>query len=339
MKRWRVALTIGILAVSSALLADDCAEANTAPQKLGRTFKLTVVDSNHAPRKGLKVSLGTRDRYQAMHPIASGTTDADGVLNFVKVQPGNFALQIVDNSTGERQYKNVQIIVKGGDAGIEFPWPSVNWLSLRSASGYLMNYSEPMRHWSVTLEGFPDGNELAFADTDIAGKFDLPARNAGLYWLEFAQANRETGLKTTIGRVPVNLTLDERYPAADAIFVSPNACGLAYDQYCTLPPEALKASCIHTVDSKGTAIPSTATLVSLRGATTPVSIPADKDGYVKLPAISGDYELRIFAKNYTPIRQKLSLATSPDTSCNNAVVLTLNPFGASCKAAPQGKGN
>ena len=339
MKRWSVALLAGILAASSLLFADNCNQGSTEKPKLGRTFKLTVFDSNHSVRKGLRVSLGTFDRYHAFHPVASGTTDSDGVLNFVKVQPGVLTLQIVDNNTSERQYKDVEVLAKGGDAALEYAWPYVNWLSLRSASAYLMNYSEPMRQWNVTLESFPDAKELAEADTDIAGRFDVPARDPGRYWIELAKPDRQTGLKRSIGRIPINVTLDDRYPAADAIFVSPNACGLVYDTYCTLPTGTLKGSCIQTVDAQGTAISSTATLVSVRGATTPVSLTADKDGYVKLPSIAGDYELRIFARNYTPIRKKLSLATSADTSCNNAVVIPLYPFGASCKAAPQGKGN
>ncbi|ABF41197.1 hypothetical protein Acid345_2196 [Candidatus Koribacter versatilis Ellin345] len=335
MKRWCSALVAGILAVSSAVFADTCGEASNSTVNLARNFRLTVTDATRATRQGIKVSLGSVDRYDTMHPVATGTTDSNGVLNFVKVVAGDYTLQMIDATT-ERQRRKVHVAVTG-DAAYEFSWPFVNWMQLRAASGLLHYYAEPMRHWNIALLQFPDAVEISNTDTDNQGRFDLPALSAGRYWLEVAENNTQTGIKRPVGRIPINVTLDEKLPALDSIFITTSSCGLNYDQFCTLPPEKLTGSCLQIVNSKGTAIAATANLISLVGSST-TKFSTDKDGYFKLPAFVGDYDLTIYAKDYTPVRQRIHLSPT-DSTCNTAIVIPMYPFGSSCKAPLPGKGN
>jgi uncharacterized surface anchored protein len=339
--RWFVLSILGTLILSSALFADTCAQVVGATPRVNGTFKFTVLDINKNPRAGVHVDLGTIDRYNAMHPISSGTTDANGVLNFVNLKAGNFTFQMTDN-TGERQYFDVQIVSDGGDPTAVYMWPFVNWLSLRSGSGILMSGSEPLRHWHVTLEGFPDGNELGFGDTDASGAFDLPAGKPGRYYIELSQSDSNSGSNYSLGRVPISVTMDEKYPAADAIFVENSECGIKYDQFCTLPPETIENSCIQTVDANGKALTTAhARLFSQRGAVGTTNISSDSDGNIKLPRLSaGDYQLQIFAHGYTPIRRFITV-TPGAASCEKPMVIPMNALGYGCVIAtpPPGKGN
>jgi hypothetical protein len=144
-------------------------------------------------------------------------------------------------------------------------------------------------------------------------------------------------LKKSIGKVPVNVTQDNKYPAQDAIFVASTSCGMKYDQYCTYPAEKLKALCLQVVDAKGTPVAATANLASMTGSST-TKFSTDKDGYFKLPSSVGDFDLTIFAKDFTPVRQRITL-TPTDSSCTTAIVIPMYPFGSGCVARPQGKGN
>ena len=115
------------------------------------------------------------------------------MLNFAKLPPGKFAFQFTDDM-GERQRVRRAGCSAGGERrAFEYAWPNVNWLPMRSASGILKNGNNPLRHYQVTLLGYPDANEMGTSDTDVQGRFDLPAVKAGRYWVELSQADPESG--------------------------------------------------------------------------------------------------------------------------------------------------
>lgn len=338
--RWSRWLWVGSLVLSSVAFADTCAEVVGATPRVNRTFKFTVLDHNKQPKSGVRVELGTLDRYNAMHPVASGVTDNNGVLNFVAVKPGNLTFQMTDRS-GERQWSDIEVIGDGGESSADFSWPYVNWLPLRSATGFLLDQSEPMRHWNVTLETFPDGAQIAFSDTDNQGRFDLPADRPGRYYIELSQTDSNTGGTRSIGRVPVNVTLDEHYPAVDAIFVQSSECGLKYDQFCTLKKATLDSLCLRTVDAKGNGIAAHARIFSKHGSVGTSEINAGEHGDLNLPPLSaGDYELQIFDKGYTPVRRTVTVQPGAQ-ACTTPALIPLNPLGMGCaiETPAAGKGN
>jgi hypothetical protein len=336
---WIVSLIIGTLLFSAAAFADTCAEVVKPTPRLRSAFKLTVLDSTNTPKADVRVALGTMDRYNAMHPVSAGVTDANGVLNFAKVKPGNLTFQFTDSS-GERQWYDVEIVSDGGDASVDYSWPYVNWIPLRSAGAILMNGSSPMIHWHVTLQGYPDGNELAFGDTDAQGKFDLPASKPGRYYVELSQSESNTGTTKSLGRIPVSVTMDERYPAVDVIFVADTACGLNYDQFCVLPPAKLENACMQAVDSSGAGLPNAyAKIYSQHGFIGTSDVTADKDGKLNLSNLTaGDYQLQIFSKGHTPVRRSITIAPGAAT-CSTPTVIPMNSFGSGCTPASPGKGN
>lgn len=326
---------------SSTAFADTCAQVVKETPSVSKSFKLTILDSKQAPRAGVKVALGTVDRYSAMHPVSSGITDSNGVLNFVNVKPGNLTFQLTDPG-GERQWYDVQVLAEGGDATVDYNWPFINWLTVRSATGLLMKGSQPMQHLHVTLEGFPEGNELAYTDTDGQGRFDLPAEKPGRYYVELTQSESQMGTSKSLGRIPITVTLDEHYAALDAIFVEENSCGLTFDQFCSLPKAEIASGCIQTVEANGDVLPgATARLFSQRGSIGATTLNSDKDGNIKLPNLAaGDYQLQIYSRGHTPVRRVLSIATGT-ASCKTPMVIPMNPFGSGCAPAipAQGKGN
>ncbi|HEY3930083.1 MAG TPA: carboxypeptidase-like regulatory domain-containing protein [Candidatus Koribacter sp.] len=323
------------LLLSSISFADSC----TAPPSpyLKSDFKLTVVDWTNAPLSGIKVMLGTMDRYSAIHPVAVGVTDSSGELNFRKIAAGAYAIRFTDHQ-GDLQLFNVNINPDGND-DVQYSWPKVRWISLHSASGILLRDNEPMRHYQVTLLSYPDLASMGVSDTDVTGRFDLPAVKSGRYWFGIAQVD-DYGNSRPLGRIPVNLTVDPTLQGADPIFVGDGACGLLYDQYCNLAPSNLHASCVQTVDEKGTGISNASViLASQHGFAASSNYRSDKDGNVKLPGLpSGDYDLQIFAKGFAPVRQRISLAPG-DPNCNSAIVVPMYTFGSGCVPAAQGKVN
>lgn len=334
---WSSVLAMAALLTSIPIAAQTCGSAPAVPV-VKRSFKLTVMDSTKTPESGVKVTLGKLDQYHAMHPVSVGDTDPNGVLNFVKVPPGQYTFRFTDAS-GERQLFYVEVADSGQDS-VEYTWPYVMWVPVRTASAFLMSGQQPLRHYKVTLLGYPDANELGVSDTDLYGRFDLPSVSAGRYYVDVAVPDTTTGNAKSIGRIPINVTLNSRYPEVDPIFVEPSACGLVYDHYCTLPTAKAVGSCIQTVDAQGTAIPNASvTLKAKLTAVTSSSWHSDKDGNVKLPGLAaGDYDLQIFAKGYTPVRQTITLSPG-EASCNTAIVIPMYEFGLGCVPPQQRKVN
>jgi hypothetical protein len=335
---WQGLVIAAALVLSSVAFGDTCPQSTTPPI-VSRSFKLTVADFRSVPKAAVKVVLGTIDRYNTMHPVSTGATDKDGVLNFAKLPPGNFSFQFID-AMGERQRYDLQVGAMGGESALQYTWPNVNWLAMRSASAILKNGANPLRHYQVTLLGYPDANEMGVSDTDVQGRFDLPAVKAGRYWIELSQADPMTGTSKKFGRIPIIVTMDERSPAVDAIFVAENACGLSYDQYCTRQPAKLEGWCIKTLDAKGSGIAkATATLRAQHGSLGGSMLTADENGIVRVPNLaSGDYELEVFASGYTPVRQFVTIVPGL-ASCSTAVVVPMNTLGGGCAPATPGKGN
>jgi hypothetical protein len=240
----------------------------------------------------------------------------------------------------ERQRYDVQVAAMGGENALEYTWPNVNWLPMRSASAILKNGTNPLRHYQVTLLGYPDANEMGVSDTDVQGRFDLPAVRGGRYWIELSQADPMSGTSKKFGRIPIIVTLDDRSAAVDAIFVAENACGLSYDQFCTRQPAKLEGWCIETTDEKGSALAqASATLKSQHGSVSGSSFTSDEKGVVRVPNLAaGDYELQVFADGYTPIRQFLTIVPGL-ASCSTALVVPMNTLGGGCAPATPGKGN
>ena len=336
--RWRVLLLATACLFSSSIFARQCPSAPETP-RVKRSFKLTVLDTTKAPEAGVKVVLGTVDRYRALHPVSNGVTDQDGVLNFVNLKAGEFTLQFTDRS-GDRQRYIVQI-ADGGEASVEYHWPYVNWIPLRSASGILRHDSEPMRHYQVTLEGYPDGNDMGVSDTDVQGRFDLPATRPGRYYVGLSIADSRTGTPRNLGRIPISVSLDDDpVLTPDSIFVDENACGLVYDQFCTQPAAKMESWCIRTVDaSEGAIANASVTLQAQHGSVGSTRLTSDEKGNVRVPNLAGgDYELQVFAKGFTPVRRIVTIVPGL-ASCNTATVIPMNTFGSGCAPATQGKGN
>lgn len=337
-RRWQGLMMAAGLVLSSAAFGDACPQPAATPI-VSRSFKLTIADFRSAPKSAVKVVLGTIDRYNTMHPVSNGTTDKDGVLNFAKLPLGNFSFQFTD-AMNERQRYDVQVAAMGGENALEYTWPNVNWLPMRSASAILKNGTNPLRHYQVTLLGYPDANEMGVSDTDVQGRFDLPAVRGGRYWIELSQADPMSGTSKKFGRIPIIVTLDDRSAAVDAIFVAENACGLSYDQFCTRQPAKLEGWCIETTDEKGSALAqASATLKSQHGSVSGSSFTSDEKGVVRVPNLAaGDYELQVFADGYTPIRQFVTIVPGL-ASCSTALVVPMNTLGGGCAPATPGKGN
>jgi hypothetical protein len=240
----------------------------------------------------------------------------------------------------ERQRYDVQVAAMGGDSALQYTWPNVNWLSMRSASAILKNGTDPLRHYQVTLLGYPDANEMGVSDTDVQGRFDLPAVKAGRYWIELSQSDPMSGTSKRLGRIPVIVTMDDRSASVDAIFVTENACGLSYDQFCTRQPAKLEGWCIETTDDKGSAIAkASTTLRAQHGSVSGSSFTSDEKGVVRVPNLAaGDYELQVFANGYTPVRQFVTIVPGL-ASCSTALVVPMNTLGGGCAPATPGKGN
>lgn len=330
-------ITVALL-FSLFAFAEPCAQTPATPS-VKRSFKLKVTDDRNTPRHGVKVTLGTLDRYHALHPVSVGVTDTSGVLVFAKLDPGAFTLQFNDPD-GERQRFDVHVAATGGDPTLDYTWVNANWISLRAASAILKSGTEPLRHYQLTLQGYPDGEDLGTSDTDLDGRFDLPAVRPGRYYVALSQPDSVSGGKKYFGRIPIIVTQDDRYPAVDTIFVEANACGLSYDQYCTQTPAKLEGWCIQTVDAKGAPIPkAAATLKSLHASVGSTNLRADDTGTVRVPSLAGgDYELEIFAKSFTPVRRFLTIVPGL-ASCSTAIIVPMNPLGSGCAPAPPGKGN
>jgi hypothetical protein len=338
--RTKSAVLLGaMLVLSSDAFSKTCSQDSPATQIVQRSFKLSVVDFQSTPKANVKVVLGSIDRYDVMHAVSTGVTDKSGVLNFAKLPPGNFSFQFTD-AMGERQRVPVKVGASGGDAAFEYAWPNVNWLPLRSASGILRNGTNPLRHYQVTLLGYPDANPMGTSDTDMQGRFDLPALKPGRYWVELSQADTESGQPTRFGRIPIIVTLDNRYAAVDTIFVTENTCGLQYDQFCTRQPAKLEGWCIKTVDSNGAGIPKASlSLKAQHGSLDASRFTADDNGTLRVPNLSaGDYQLEVLANGFTPVRQTVTIVPGL-ASCSTAVVVPMNAFGSGCAPATQGKGN
>src|SRR3569833_1619977 len=113
MKRsWMTIALAGTMLASMGLFAADCGTAAIPTANVGRAFKLSVYDAMFAPLANVKVTLGTIDRYNTLHPVSRGVTDTKGVLNFLKLTPGSYTLQLVDSS-GERRTESVQVSANG----------------------------------------------------------------------------------------------------------------------------------------------------------------------------------------------------------------------------------
>ncbi len=327
------AFTLALL-FSLSLCAQECAPP--PPPHVKGDFKLTVVDWTKAPQAGIKVTLGSEDRYKTLHPVAVGATDADGVLYFKKLAAGPYALQFTDHE-GERQWFHVVVASDGEDAA-EYAWPHIRWLPVRSAGAILIKDNEPMRHYRVTLIGYPDGEQLGNSDTDINGRFDLPATQVGRYWVDVATSDGQGNLNS-LGRIPIYMQLSTDSRNVETIFVQQGKCGLVFDEWCSLPAAKLKGSCMQTVNDAGQGITNANVTLRLQHSyTSSTVVRSDKDGYVKLPNLAaGDYELTITAKGYAPVHQAVALAPG-DAGCNSAIVVPMYTFGSGCVPATQGKG-
>ncbi len=327
------ALCAVALFFSSASHAQSCSESAPPPPVVKPAFKLMVLDHSQAPEPGVRVTLGTVDRYNAIHPVSNGTTDKDGVLFFVNIKPGSYSFRFTD-ATGERQWYSLQVAPDGQDS-VAYTWRYTKWVALSVASGVLMHDDEPMRHYHVTLEGYPDGYSLGTSDTDLDGRFDLPASRPGKYYFDIAETSGDAGEAHSIGRIPVNLALADGSTSSEELFVNQNACGIAYDQFCTLPTVKLDSSCVQAVSPTGVAIAKArASLRSPTGSAAPTRLRANDAGVIQFPNLAaGDYELQLFAAGYTPIRRSLSV-TAGAGACTTISVITMNPFGQGCAPVP-----
>jgi hypothetical protein len=326
------ALCAVALLFSSASVAQSCSEAAPPPPVVKPAFKLTVLDHSQAPELGVRVTLGTVDRYNVIHPVSNGTTDKDGVLNFISIKPGIYSFRFTDAS-GERQWQALQVAPDGQDA-VAYTWHYTKWVALSVASGVLMHDDEPMRHYHVTLEGYPDGYSLGTSDTDLDGRFDLPASRPGKYYFDIAETDTN-GEAHSIGRIPVNIAAGDGSASSEEIFVDQNTCGVAYDQFCTLPAVKLDTSCVQAVSPTGVAIgKARASLRSQNGSAAPTRLRANDAGVIQFPNLAaGDYQLQVFAAGYTPIRRTLTVSAGAG-ACTTISVLTMNPFGQGCAPVP-----
>ena len=329
-----VALAALGLLFSSFLSAQECSQEKTVTPAVLPAFQLTVTDPAKQPLAGIKVTLGTVDRYQTLHPVSNGVTDQQGVLNFRSIPPGAYSFRFTDR-TGDRQMLAIQVAAKGENA-VQYAWPNVKWVNLNVASGNLMHDDEPLRHLHVSLEDYYDGHELATSDTDLLGRFDLPIGRAGRYWLELGTTD-SGGYATTFGKIPVAIGITNAPAAADQLFVTRSACGITYDQFCTIAEAKLDTSCFQTVTLDGVAIVNAhATLRSASsvGATT---IRANAAGVIQFPNLAaGDYQLQMYAAGYTPVRQAISVVPGAG-ACKTISVVKMNTFGSGCAPGTQGK--
>ena len=247
-----VALAAFGLLFSSALPAQECSKEKTPPPSVQPAFQLTVLDTAQQPMSGVKVTLGTVDRYQTLHPVSNGVTDQQGVLFFRSIPAGAYSFRFTDKS-GDRQMYAIRVAANGEKA-IQYAWPNVRWVNLSVAAGNLKHDDEPIRHLHVSLEDYYDGRELATSDTDLLGRFDLPYGQAGRYWMDLS-ATDTAGNTASIGKIPVAIGLAGTAGNSDQIFVNRGACGIQYDQFCTIPSKKIESSCIQAVDPGGAAIP------------------------------------------------------------------------------------
>ncbi len=314
-----------------------CTEAPANPAPVSRSFQVTASDSHHHPLAGVRVSLGTIDRYKTMHAVARGTTDSNGVLKFQNVPLGSFTLQFTD-ALGERQFRDVSVVKTGGADGLQYEWPYVNWIPLRSASALVKSNADPLRHYQVSLQGVPEGNVLGISDTDQLGRFDLPAERPGRYRVEILQPDTDSGIPTSLGTIPIEVTGDERLPALDTIYIAETSCGLQSDRICR--GNAIESSCLHIVDSQGADIPiAFAKLTAKSGTVLRDRFKASAKAMFELADMaSGEYEMEIFAAGFAPASVSVR-STADKASCRTPAVVTMNAIGYGCQPPAQGKVN
>jgi hypothetical protein len=330
-----VAIAAFGLLFSSSLPAQDCSQPNAPAPNVQPSFQLTVTDSSGQPLAGVKVTLGTIDRYQTLHPVSNGVTDQQGVLSFRHIPTGAYSFRFSDHN-GERQMFAIQVATDG-EQTLQYAWPITKWVNLSVASGNLMHDDEPLRHLHVSLEDFYDGRELATSDTDLLGRFDLPFGRPGRYWMDVA-ATDSAGNTASIGKIPVSIGTADASGSSDQIFVNRGACGVTYDQFCTLPPAKLETSCIQMVNPGGLAVANAHATFRSAAAASATTLNANAAGVIQFPSLAaGDYQLQIFAAGYTPIRRTLTVSSSAG-ACRAISVVTMNPFGSGCAPLP-GKAN
>lgn len=319
--------------------AFGCTEISAAPAQVSRTFDVAVSDATHKPLAGVRVSIGTLNAYKVMHTLARGTTDANGALRFQNIAVGNLTLQFTDAS-GDQQYRDVAVVKTGGATSLQYQWPFVNWIPLRSASALLKNNSEPLRHYQVKLLGAPGGEVLGVSDTDQYGRFDLPADQQGRYFIEVLKPDTENGTTTSLGKIPVEVTGDSALPALDTIYLAETSCGLMSDRICRAKPSVAENACFHVVDPQGADVATAyAKLISKAGVVVRDGLRSDSKADFDLSDFApGEYELEVFANGFAPSQVTVrKSATGAD--CGSPAVITMNVIGYGCQPSEQRKVN
>ena len=331
-----VALAAFGLLFSSVLLAQECPQDKTPPPSVQPAFQLTVLDSAQQPLSGIKVTLGTVDRYQTLHPVSNGVTDPQGVLFFRNIPPGLYSFRFTDKS-GDREMYAIRV-AGSGEKTLQYGWPNVKWVNLNVAAGNLMHDDEPLRHLHVSLEDYWDGRQYATSDTDLLGRFDLPYGQPGRYWIDLS-ATDTAGNTASIGKIPVAIGMNNSAANSDQVFVNRSACGIQYDQFCTMPAAKLESACIQAVDPSGIAIPRAHATLRSAGAASATTLKSNEAGVVEFPNLAaGEYQLQVYAAGYTPVRQSFSVGALAG-ACKTISVVKMNPFGSGCAPATQVKGN